>query len=529
MKKSSKVLATSVALLTGVALIVSCGKDDDDDAAPAATTEQQLASGITVVYPSTLALSSPTAASGATALTLAESSVTQETKDSSVAEKQKEIQTTLLAGSADACQPKLAIFKGAQPSCYAADVSVLASSTDTKATASTLITIPTTLVPINNNGQSIRGIRGGDAGIIKSLEGSDACAASAANYYVSQASEKVDFGTELVSKMICAAKVQGKSNPPAVAEKFDLLADVTAVWKLPKGVTVSEATIEGVDTDTYRSFIKISFTSPDGKSHKTAVELTNKPDAADKTNYKGRLVIFDKHDASGDGKEDIVAAFIGYEKSASTINYKFQKGHFHDGADVSKYLSATGFDFKTARSADGVGGVRIDGLTQGYFSLNTTDGTGSMSYAWQAGNNDPATRALVVNVKKETDGSLTGCGIAGYGPSFADETTAAPVGSTMKGFYCGWAQDDTVAGSLMGSYEKAVQKQCFKKNAAGSWEVTSEKLKYSIAKDCGKASGSTVYDLEALATDGKGTADAPIPTPVTPTNVGTVSDKLKTL
>lgn len=507
--------------LASFIVAVSCGKkkSDDDETNP----NESVTTGLAVTYPSTLALSSPATIAAATALVdegmylAEEAGKVEETKDKSIAEKQADNVKALQAGSADACRPRLPKKMLTKPTCFANDLVVEAGAT--VSVSSSLVKFPTTLANLESGK---RGIRGGDAGITASKNGTEVCSVAVAQYYTAQVSDYVDRAQELVSKMICAAKFKGNNSPPAVGAKVDLLSTVKEVWNPPADTTITEAYVEGVGVDTYRSYINMSFKDKDGKERGMKVDLTNNPSATAAGDYNGRLIVFQKEQIDALASKGTSANFIAYNKSGTVLNTFFQHAKFNGDADGSiavGYLKAdgSGFNLKDVRTKALVNGDgksnSISNLVQGKIQLNTDDGTGTMSYAWQAGNNDPATRQVVVKTKKETDGSFTGCGVAGYGMSFGDETTSEKVGDKMKGFYCGWAQTDGST-NIGQSYASAVQSQCFKRGAAETaWTVTTENLNYVVAADCGKSSAPFPghYALEAIASDGKGTDKAPIP------------------
>ncbi len=128
------------------------------------------------------------------------------------------------------------------------------------------------------------------------------------------------------------------------------------------------------------------------------------------------------------------------------------------------------------------------------FSLNVAKGSGDFSYVWTASLGDELSRVFVVNVGKEEDKSLTGCGLAGYGDQLTNITELGKV----KGFSCSWAQM-APGHNLTNTPSPYVQKQCFSRaDDDKNWTTTLSKVKYSVWKDCGKDSKPDAFDLEPI-------------------------------
>ena len=271
------------------------------------------------------------------------------------------------------------------------------------------------------------------------------------------------------------------------------------------------------------------------------VDLVNNPNLKNgDQGYKGRILVFETGRTgpmgpgvgAGAPKKQVRGVAIGYRRDADSIKYRFQSADFNTGESREnsplKFMDLkTGFfNFKAVAQKSGAPGMEIalaspgnalvsqgpghsggmggapkrvvDNAVAGSVTLDVKTQTGRLAYHWQASLGDKAARSFVVNTKKEADGSISGCGLAGFSGQFGTEKQGQ-----LQGFYCGWGQKDVSGTALDATIHPAVQQQCFTQAAAGGkWVLDPDqnKINFTVAQDCGQSVNTpAAFNLVAIS------------------------------
>lgn len=482
-----------------VLLAAACGGGGGGEAAPETT--------ISSAVPSDVVLSSPTASiagSASISAVKAEGDPPADKPGDPVADdfaSKREALNALITGEGE-CAFTLQMPQVTEPDCYGPRIDYV-NHPDVGG------------VPPGPNGQ----LPPLDTGFWNETQGAtEACAAAKMNALIDKVASKVDNMVKIFGAMACAGK-KADVDPPAVNALVDLKDEMGANVGVD-GLTIDSATIERLADDSdgnsvYLSTIETTMSFPDGQSSSGRIILKHIPTAADNTTYKGKLSVkmsFANVGGCGEGVEGqgagVLAGTVLYSKaSESAVVYEFNFADFC-GADTDPFDGNNNIDktdkYDPASNPDGW----VHNWNYGLFSLNPSNGTGSVAYAWQAGAQDQRTRVLDVTVTPADDGSASGTAYYGFGPDVAN----SGLGS-IDGFVCNWAGPggaisvmDRSAENLLavGKGVDKAQKQILTR-AAGATEFTTTPadsfIKYAITNTCEAGAGGN-FTYQAILGDG---------------------------
>ncbi|MBI4211909.1 MAG: hypothetical protein HY540_04645 [Deltaproteobacteria bacterium] len=445
--------------------------------------------------PSDIVVSSPTAStSGSTSITV--KSVTKAGKpgdaDADDYASKREALQTLIAGSGE-CSFTLEIPTITDVNCYGPNIDFVVHPNATQPDGNTT----------DDGMEDDDGfLPGGDTGIWNPTQGTQACAAAKMNELVGKVASKVDNMISIFGAMACAGKKAGVALPAAGAE-----VDLTSAFN--DNVTIGNLTIssaklsrlanDGDGNTVYQSTIEMSITV--GQSTQTGkIVLKHIPTTSDNSTYKGKVLMSMSNATNSvnctmaGGNTGLTdAGSILYEKTSSTaVKYELNFASFCGTSyDVSNGLDPT--DKVSSSNKDGW----ADNWNYGLFSLNPTNGVGSVAYAWQAGSADQRTRVLDVATTADSDGAVSGDAYFGFGPDIA---TSAGRG-TINGFVCNWA-GPSGAISLMdrsSAGQQLAQHQAISRaSGASEFTATNSEIRYAITNSCNAdAGGSFTYQAVA--------------------------------
>ncbi|HLG19050.1 MAG TPA: hypothetical protein VI895_04440 [Bdellovibrionota bacterium] len=289
----------------------------------------------------------------------------------------------------------------------------------------------------------------GDLGIWDELEANtnEPCVVAKVNSLMAEVQSKVDMAVDLVSSMLCVAKVTGADTLPVEGESKDLtttLQDGLTATDTP--FTISAATIERqADTsDGFKSFLSEVSGSAEAPTFDqatqtivTSVHLKHIPTSDDNSTYRGRLWMTVSGGTFGPGAKcggqsaKMVATSILYSKDANgRLLYRLQRASYC--SDTANPFDANNALDASKKDPDPDGWV--DNFVDSTFDISVSDSTGVISYAWQAGTGDSHARVFLSELSAASDGGRTGCGYFGFGP----DVTRADIGS-IDGMICNWA------------------------------------------------------------------------------------------
>ena len=350
----------------------------------------------------------------------------------------------------------------------------------------------------------------GDTGIWNPTEGAtEACAAAQMNALVDKVARKVDNMISMFGSMACLGRKAGISLP-AIGSSIDL-KDEMAAHAAIDGLTINAATLERLaDEGTYSAFKSIitSVMSIGSEDITGTVTLKHIPTSSDNSTYKGKAKVKMSMDSVDDcGGAGVMAGTILYEKtSTSSVVYEFNFADFC-GSTTDPFDSDGNIDpsdkYNAASNPDGW----THNWNYGLFSLNPTNDTGTVSYAWQAGKDDQRTRVMNVTTTGATD--LSGNAYYGFGPDIAANSGIG----TIDGFICNWIgpggagfEVDRSATTLLANgkgWNKAQRQVLSKASGATEFTATSSSILYSPVNDCTSDAGD---GFTYNAVDGAGNA-----------------------
>lgn len=430
-------------------------------------------------------------------------------KDENVIEKIAFVQKILKSQDAASCKPTVRFRRVPTSNCFGGRVT---ASEGQVTSDSPLLKFPMDLKTFEN--MTSRGFPVGKTLVTRENdEAGNTCLASAAGQVVAQASDYIDRAMGLLAGMNCAARIEGKSKLPETG-RLDVKAELKRVWALPKEMDVLDAFFERIDgpVETYRTFLKMKLVSPQGEERTALFDFTNSPDAKKTENSKGRLVMLESGNDWRFGAK-VGALSLSFTRTDDSLRLKFQKADFVRDLNPMTVLDAdTGyFSFSDVEK-----NANIVNVAQGIFALNVSLGTGDFGYIWASAPGDSASRMIVSNLMKEEDGTFTGCAVAGFSKRFDEDGVGK-----LKGMHCAWGQEKSDGTALDESFSPLVQKQCFKRSAtAKTWTMTSQKLKYVVADDCGKVASDTGLanwiDLESVQAEGLIAGEVRVPKALKP-------------
>jgi hypothetical protein len=351
---------------------------------------------------------------------------------------------------------------------------------------------------------------GGDLGLWRETEArtGEACAAAKLNALVSSIGRRVDFGLYASASMVCTGRLKGLigaaaaddagvpddasvddagARTPPFLGKLDLKSDLAAVLAADGALAVGEASIERItdaEGEAFKYVLELTVTPPapggggggPAPSARTIrTELLHVVDPVDSGSYRGRI-----WSRSGSGAQS-EAYSVAYAKNALTGRLRY-------------HTVSASFDAGHVPTFDADGQLRIDSdwsgnATQGIFDMSASDGTGSVSFAWQAGSGDSHARVFHA-FTEASSGATTGCGYFAYGSRF-DKSAPSWPDNEFSTFICNWAGP----GNNHAGRSGYAQKQCMELDPAGLYTPTTSNLSYAPVNACDSTSTSFTYKL----------------------------------
>lgn len=326
----------------------------------------------------------------------------------------------------------------------------------------------------------------GDLGLWEETDSvtGDACAASEVNTLFANISGQTDTALGMFASVLCLANNKGVSLP-AVGESADVATEMSSLLSdmgLDLVVSLATLTRTADDADGHAVYLQeIQGQTPSG--HTLSMKLRHIP--LDETNslYKGKLSLNLSSPTAGIsfncGQQQGMtsAASIHYEKKSETLlTYRLLRGDYC-GSGVDPFDENNDLDpsdkFNPNSPADNPQGWG-NTFSRVHLNVNPSDGTGTFSYAWQAGPLDQNTRVFNATLT-ESDGSLGGCAYYGFGPDIADADAG-----TIDRFICNWTAPGSRPFGSKVSVER-VQRQCFTQNSAGLFVSDESRLNIDYA------------------------------------------------
>lgn len=413
-------LIFSVVLLI-LATSLSCSKKSGSSGSSTNSTS------LTVSYPTELAVSSPTANKAATMMPMgAPVGAMAFDSDASFEEKKEAIKAILAGSSATACKVILPhMVGGNNPSCFGPMLYYVNHPNSTYQDSNS---VHDNLTNPNFDDNDFE-LPTGDLGLWTATEANGtACAAAKMNSEIHGIARKVDNALLVAASMSCLMKVNGTALP-AIDGAVDLTTDIqTALGENNTNISITTATLSRLADSSsghpvYQYHFEVAF---GGIFNQTvSVYLKHSPEDATNSTYVGRLW---SRFSGGSGFS------LNYEKTSTKVRYRMHSANFTNGASEATMFNTDG----TMKLGQGTWTGNI-ALTQ--TELDPTDGTGSASYAWQAGSGDSDARIFNAYTTKSGTDTLA-FGFFGYGLRF-DQTANGNTGSSSDGiiskFICNWA------------------------------------------------------------------------------------------
>lgn len=327
----------------------------------------------------------------------------------------------------------------------------------------------------------------GDTGIWNETEGEEACAAAKMNQLVNSVAAKVDNAIKLFGAMACAGKKAGL-DLPAVGAEVDLTAAMEEHLDVEL-LTVDSATLERLADDAegnevYQSTVTFTMSLP-GNTKTSTIILKHIPTADDNSTYQGKLSIT-LENAVRDGGNcpeggSVDGGTILYAKSSDTdVKYEVNFAEFC-GADAEPLDESNNVDAADKFDA----GTNPTGWANNWnyalFSINPEESTGSVSFAWQAGGQDGATRVFNVATTQEDDGDATGTAYFGYGPDIATDEGRG----TITKMICNWAGP----GNSHTGVELAQKQTLSRAEGETVWSSAEANITYALSNSCDAGAG----------------------------------------
>lgn len=406
-----------------ITILASCGSGANFDLADEqATTQgetQQGAGGqdgaigsngdLNKAFPADLAITSPYSVSkdATTGKALGASQVL-----TSFSERKAEIDNRLNGTEGSECAFNIDIFKPAMPvNCYGPRIKYY---NHPDGGGYGILPIGDTGIWMENNIDE-----NGDTG--------EACAAAKLNSLVADVASKVDAAIDMFSGMVCMARVEEKDELPERGTSEDLRGSLSVAAE-GAGVVVAEAAVkrEADDADgnaVYRS--KISAALKTGKFARMQINLMHVPLNEENTAYRGKLwyVISDEKGKLAGGTPNCSQG--GIRQIAYSITYaKNEEGLLKYDIKSASYCNSQAEPFDADHNVDAIGEWNGN-FNLGSYEIDTEKGTGTYSFAWQAGPMDGFARTVVADQE---------CAYFGYGPAVREEEAG-----TIGGFICNWA------------------------------------------------------------------------------------------
>lgn len=359
-----------------------------------------------------------------------------------------------------------------------------------------------------------------DVGFWSLNEGTEACAAAQMNYLISAVSTRVDTMISMFNNMVCVGKKAGLVLPDVSATTD--FKSALGTKSTMTGITVNTATIERLANDSDGNAVYKSTVSITMGTHTGTAILKHIKTGSD--TYKGKLSMTMSNDSAvsmgggdnctGSAAGTLHAGVVSYVKnSATSMVYEMNFAEFCSATasplDSNNNISRTD-TFNATTNPDGWG----NDWNYALFSLNPSNGTGTVAYAWQAGFGDGRTRVLDATVSEAADGSASGTAYYGFGPG----VNGSEALGNIQGFACNWAgpngkvntvgqQGSSTHDSLVaaGIEQNLAQKQILSRAVGGTvytTTATDSKITYAPAKSCNKAQANSSFTFSAVSFTG---------------------------
>ncbi len=474
-------------LFVTLALFFSCSGSSNNSSDTNTTSEN----GLSEAYPTDLAITSPfateSAVEGLLKIRLGET-LSTEIEVKPFSEKKEEILDRLKGDEPGKCGFSAQLFTPPRSvTCYGPSIT-FSGHPDAGAQPSS-----GTLPP-------------GDLGIWKENEATtgEACAAAKINSLISEVQAQVDMAVNLVTGMLCIANAKSLDTLPSSGETKDFkesLQEAMDETETPFSIEEAKLARESEPSDgnaVYLSTITSSATI-ETKTITISVNLKHIPTSDDNSTYQGRLwytisgSLGQIGNCTPSGPKMFAVSILYSKNSEGRLNYRMQRATYCT-EDADPFDSNNNIDASNKFNATSNPGGWADNYHDGTFDLDASDGTGTLSYAWQAGSLDGNTRVFLAEIEAGSDDSKSGCGYFGFGPDAA----SSDVGN-IDGIICNWAGP----GNIHNPLQTKVQRQCMSfDSSSNKFASDSSRLNitYAPANSCDSAGSPFMYDGISTAT-----------------------------
>lgn len=517
-----RTLLFGIIVLTCLAL-ASCGSSGTNGAGGEETTSTTTSNPLSSTFPGDLVVTSPFASSATQANVAVKSLVTKASETEMTGsgtikpyeERKTEIQEQLVGSSQSDCAFSLNLFKLASESnCYAPNITYHNHQDGADRI---------------NTGDTEPRLPGGDTGLWAEYDftpegGStgEACAASKLNNLISNVSFKVDTAIGMFSGMLCMAKVDGVAALPAIDETKDMKTSFDKVAADVGNLTITAATVTRESDNSegkkvYLSHIQATIAASQTTQAILDIFLRHIPLDDDNTTYKGKLwykmtsetgalPAMTPNCGIGDNAKMIASSILYSKTDATHLSYHVRSAAYcESNIDPfdAKHNLRTDLKESPADNTRGWAG----NFQMGTFLLNPSDGTGDVSFAWQAGPQDNWTRTFITQVAS-ANSRVSGCGYFGFGPD-----VAANGAGDITGFICNWTGPGSHAMSDKEQDRRDLaQKQCMTRDAAtGLFKSDTINISYAPSFNCNVDAGHENFIFQSgFGSDGKSSAPSGI-------------------
>lgn len=461
--------ATLVTTLTALGVVSqSCGKKEAKEVVEA--TASAKSSIVSAAFPSDLVVTSPLAQKKKTTLNAAADEAGAADYDS----KKTQLEKLTTATTAASCVYKFAAAKSAnKPTCYGPQLYYKNHPDYVAGTGGGPFD-----AGVNGN------LPGGDLGMWDAAEASgEACTAAKMNYEIGVVAEKVDMAINGLAMMMCVAAAQQQELPAVGATSDYTSAVTTALTGQDIGATISTATLERLaDLDgkaVYKSVMKATTTA----GHVVTVNMKHvRLDDENKT-YKGKMwmsVVPSSTTTSNDpmASKTMALSILYHKASDTSVKYSLRQGNFSKENSTDAKMFDSSYVANLPISNDGYSWTLVD--------QNPTDGTGKVGYAWVAGTKTENVRSFVANVTKDSAGTKSGTGYAGFGDTMENVLKDTTLKTFLDRMICNWAGPSN---SHTGA--KFVQKQVMAMNTSGIFAASSSKISFVPRNSCGTSADTS--------------------------------------
>lgn len=491
---------------------VGCGGGGDDDATdPDTDPDTDVDAGTPVAaaaFPQGFAMASPTSSAGSNQRTNPTGGSVRRTRlgaETSYRQRVEELAAIANGTTAEQCE---VVFGGlnlqgqGSPSCYGPKLNYHnhPDGEDVTPMGETVPTLP-----------------GGDLGIWSEKEGEDeACAAAKLNSLIGTLATRVDVGLYLAASTVCLMNVDGIALPE-IGGNVDMSAALAnALEALNPGLTIDAGTLERLDDEddnpVYRYDFELTVTPsppspPPGPMLRWFAPAG--PPPAGPTTVTISLQHVNTGTDSHHGKVWSTIQTSDTEASGYSVLYELGSSEAKMCARSADYRpndpDPDPFDpdlfFDDAHNVSPAG-TWTGNFSNAVFNLDPDDGTGDVSYAWQAGTGDSHTRVFNISTAPDSaDGEPTeACAFFGYG-----DDVGGSLSNEISTFICNWAGP----GNQRPGQEGYAQKQCMVRNDEGVFEPTDSAIEYAPVNSCSVDPDTTADDFEyKVSTDEDYSTDA---------------------